>query len=339
MNDISIYPWQSDLFNKITQSKSRLPHALLLRGRKGIGKADFAKTLAKSLLCYTPQDNGFACNNCSACAWFDLGNHPDYKMLTPTQDESDSEDEGATGKKPVKKSQQISVVQVRELSNFFELSSHQDGGVRIIVIQPAEALNAASANSLLKILEEPPSGVIFLLVAHHADRLLPTIISRCQVVDMPVPTYKSAVEWLSSKGIPSPEIQLDYSGGAPLVAIENAQGQDGTIILWKLLSQGEQIDAFAAAPLFLSQGMEFALTAMQKWIYDLLACRMTGEIRYHRQHASALQALGKRVDLKRLLDFQVLLDKYRKSANHPLSNEVQLENLLVQYAQTFSVRA
>jgi len=339
MNNIEIYPWQSDLWQKLITSRDRLPHAMLLRGRLGIGKGDFAQHLAKSLLCNQPAGNGDACGICAGCAWFDLGNHPDFRMLSPDQDDTSSDEDGASNKKTAKKSLQISVAQVRDLSSFLELSSHHGEGLRLVIIQPAEALNQASANSLLKMLEEPPPGVIFILVAHHAERLLPTIISRCHVIDMPVPEMGVAVAWLEAKGLRDAEQHLSYFGGSPLLALTQAAQSDGVTNLWKYLLQGGKMDAFTAAPLFLSLGMELALTTIQKWVYDLLSYRLTGQLRYHLQYDSALQALAKGVDLKLLLDFQKLLGEYRKSANHPLSNEVQLENLLLQYTQIFSVRA
>jgi DNA polymerase-3 subunit delta' len=84
--------------------------------------------------------------------------------------------------------------------------------------------------------------------------------------------------------------------------------------------------------------MEAATCALQKWIYDLLACRLTDEVRYHAKYTSALQALTKSVNLGLLLDFQRKLDEARKSATHPLNNELQLEGLLLQYTHIFSTR-
>jgi DNA polymerase III subunit delta' len=334
---MKIYPWQSDVWQHLHEARTRLPHALLLRGRNGIGKFDFALSLAQSLLCQSPKADGQACEVCSSCGWFVQNNHPDYRLLKPEQEVS--EDEDAAAKKTTRKSQQISVAQVRELGSFLELSSHRGGGLRIAVIHPAETLNASSANALLKMLEEPSMGVVFILVSHQPQRLLPTIISRCQKVDMPVPETAVALQWLKEKGLKDATQQLSYAGGAPLSALRDAEeGGKSLSDITKFLLHGAKLDPFTTASLCVAQGMETTTNVLQKWIYDLLVCRLTGEVRYHAQYASALQALTKSVNLGLLLDFQRKLDEARKSAAHPLNAELQMESLLLQYTQVFSTK-
>ena len=81
--------------------------------------------------------------------------------------------------------------------------------------------------------------------------------------------------------------------------------------------------------------MERALETLQKWVFDLLACQLTQTLHYHAWHSIALQALCKSVKSNALLSYQNKLLEAKKTANHPLSNELQLENLLLQYAQLF----
>jgi len=330
---MSVYPWQSDTLDKLSSHRARLPHALLLHGNSGIGKFDFAMQLAKSLLCLAPSSNGESCQQCASCGWYEQNNHPDFRLLAPENDAEEDADSSPASKRTTKKSQ-ISVVQVRELGSFLSLSSHQSGGLRIVVIHPAEALNIASANGLLKMLEEPPAGVIFILVTHQINRLLPTIISRCQKIDMPMPAKKVALDWLQAQGQADAERLLDYAGGAPLNATRNANpGQ--ALLNTDLFLQGKKLDPFHAASVAVSQGMEVAIDALQKWAYDLLSCHLTNEIRYHNKHASAFQAMAKSVDLGLLLDFQRKLGEAKKSANHPLNNELQLETIFLTYTQLF----
>lgn len=329
-----IYSWQESIWRQLAAMGQRRHHALLLRGPRGIGKFEFATQLSKALLCEHPGANGFPCNACSSCNWFDLGNHPDFRLLTPEQDMAEDE-ESAPAKKTGKKSQ-ISISQVRELPDFLELVSHRSGGVRIVLIHPAEALNQASANALLKMLEEPPSDAMFILVTHQVQRLLPTILSRCYKIDMPIPNEAEAIAWLEKQGINQGKSLLDYVGGSPLAALAGLDDTGGKLKdLWKSLAKGARMDAFIHAPSFASLGMEAAILALQKWIYDLTACRLTGKVRYHGDSLGALQALAKSVDLSMLLDFQRKLDEARRSATHPLNNEMQLESLLIQYTQLF----
>ena len=310
------------------QRKSTLPHALLLRGRAGIGKYDFAIELSRALLCSQPNHHK-ACGGCPNCLWFNEGAHPDFRLISP---ENDDENEEAPKKKTAKKSQ-ISVAQIRQLIDYLSLSSHQVQGKRIILISPAESLNLASANALLKMLEEPPANTLFLLVSSQPQRLLPTIMSRCQTLEMPIPSKSEAIQWLNAQGIQHAEAALDYAGGAPLLAVQAASIANEGLI--KQLAQGAKLDPFITAPLFLALGMEQALETLQKWVFDLLNYKLSAQLHYHVQHANALQALCKGVNLSLLLRFQQTLMDAKKTANHPLSNEMQLENMLLQYTHIF----
>jgi DNA polymerase-3 subunit delta' len=324
-----MYSWQNLQWQQIMQRAS-LPHALLLRGRAGAGKHDFAVDLAQSLLCSNPQQTR-ACGACSSCVWFKEGGHPDFRLISP-EDADESED--APKKKTSKKSQ-ISVAQIRQLIDYLSLSSHQVNSRRVILISPAETLNIASANALLKMLEESPANTLFLLVTSQPQRLLPTILSRCQAIDMPLPSKTDALNWLASQGIKDAESALDYAGGAPLLALQGAEEGEVNSNLVKNLALGAKLDAFACAPLFLSIGMERALETLQKWVFDLAGYKLAQTLRYHPQQGGALQALCKSVNLNLLLSFQSKLLNAKKTANHPLNNELQLENILLQYTQLF----
>jgi len=310
------------------QRKNALPHALLLRGRAGIGKHEFALDLSRALLCANPNKD-VACGACPSCVWFAEGAHPDFRLIAP-ENEEESED---SPKKKTSKKSQISVIQIRQLFDYLSLSSHQVGAKRIILISPAETLNLASANALLKMLEEPPANTLFLLVTSQSQRLLPTIISRCQALDMPMPSKIDAIDWLKTQGLQNAEVALDYTGGSPLLALQASVETNLSLI--KQLAQGARLDPFSSAPLFLSLGMERALETLQKWTFDLLNCKLTQQFRYHAMQASALQALCKSVNLSLLMRYQQTLVEAKKTANHPLSNEMQLENMLLQYTQIF----
>ncbi|MGY1487839.1 DNA polymerase III subunit delta' [Methylobacillus pratensis] len=328
------YPWHASTWQRLQQSRARRHHALLLRGKQGIAKLEFANTLAQSLLCQSPADDGYACGHCVSCSWFVQNSHPDYRLLTPEQE--DAAEPSAASKKPARKSTQISVAQIRELAGFLELSSHQNDGLRIVVIHPADALNQTSANALLKMLEEPPADVIFILVTSHPQRLLPTIMSRCQQLEMPAPSEREALTWLEQQGISDAQYWLAYSGGSPLSAAEAAAGSDKVQLVPARLAQGQKLDPFGSASEFAAIGMEEAATALQKWLYDLVAVNLGANPRYHVRDTAALQALSKSVDLSALLAFQRQVDEARRSASHPLNNELQLEHLLLQYSKLFS---
>jgi DNA polymerase-3 subunit delta' len=332
---MNYYPWHDELWQKIMRMRSRMPHALLLQGRAGIGKLDFAAALAQALLCDHPQVDQTACGTCSSCNWFLQDNHPDFRRLEPGESSATPGDD-ETENKPATKKTQIAVDQVRDLADFFGLSSHR-AGLRVVLLHPAEALNPSAANALLKMLEEPPPSVLFLLVTHNPQRLLATIRSRCSKLDMPVPPRLLAEQWLIQQGVQQAAERISYTGGAPLLALALEEGAEKRWAeLHVALSHAGGMDVFAAATSSLKEGLTQVVDALQKWTYDLLSVRMTGAVRYHTKLATPLQDLAKRVDLPKLLEYQRSLNEARRSSRHPLNPELQVESLMIQYTQLFA---
>jgi len=329
-----LYPWQTKIWSQVNQDNNRMAHALLLYGRAGIGKLHFARQFAQSLLCSHQIEENFACGTCPSCNWFNEGNHPDFRLLSPEQ-ESDTDEDIPTTKKSKKKTQ-ISVSQIRELSDFLNLTSHRSDGLRIVLIHPAEALNLASANALLKMLEEPASGVIFILVTHHLQRLLPTILSRCQKINMPIPDDVVALDWLNEQGVKNARVQLSYLEGSPIKVFNEQIQYSKFEEIWRMLSLGSKILPHVAAPILISNSVEIGIIALQKWIYDIVAIRYTFKARYHMSYSAALQVLAENVNLSRLFQLQTKIDTLRKLASHPLNHELQMESILLEYSKVFT---
>lgn len=330
-----IYPWQNALWQSLTQSRSKLHHAFLMYGRAGVGKYDFALNFSQSLLCPNKNETGYACQQCASCHWFGDESHPDFRLITPEQ--NDSADEDVSSAKKTKKKTQISVAQIRELSDFLSLSSHQSSGLRIVLIHPAEALNLAAANALLKMLEEPAPDVVFILIAHQLQRLLPTVLSRCQKIKMPIPDQTQALDWLNGNGVSNAVQQLAYMEGSPIKVLNEQADFVHLTQIWGQLALGQKLDPQFVAPLVIAHSVEMGVIAIQKWIYDILAVKLSQQVRYHLQHANALQALAEKVNLGKLFDFQKKTNELRKLATHPLNHELQMESLLVDYTKLFRV--
>lgn len=138
----------------------RVPHALLFSGLKGLGKTMVAVEFFKALNCLTSP--GDPCDRCRSCLKTDNATHPDLLTLNPN---------GAL----------IKVEDVRAVLNDLGLKPFE-ARYRLVLVEPAEQLNEASSNAMLKTLEEPPDTTIFLLVSHKPKLLLPTILSRCQEI-------------------------------------------------------------------------------------------------------------------------------------------------------------
>ncbi|MEO8101912.1 MAG: DNA polymerase III subunit delta' [Betaproteobacteria bacterium] len=334
---IDILPWHRQVLTELLSRRDTLPHALLVYGKQGIGKLEFARALAQSLLCESPQ-RAIACGTCPACNWFRDGNHPDFRELLP---ESMSEDDVAVDAdapvdpevKEKKKSKEIKIEQIREIAAFMTLSTHR-AGFRVLLLHPAETLNPAAANALLKTLEEPPPHTVILLVSDRVGRLLATIRSRCQRLLVPSPDEATALQWLDSQGIAESATALAQAGGAPLdaMAFADADYQSDRSAFVRVLSDGNA-DYIAAAQAFEKSDLVNVLTWLQTWVSDLALSRFTGEIRHHRDQKAAISRIATRLDLPGLFRFESQLRQARRSINHPLNARLLLEQLLISYSQ------
>jgi DNA polymerase III subunit delta' len=178
----------------------RVPHALLIQDRPGAGGAQLALWMVRLLLCTAPAGTR-PCGACAACTHVMEERHPDFTRVG-LQEES----------------KQIRIEQARELSADLALASHQ-GGYKVALIDPADALNWNAANALLKTLEEPTPRTVLILVAQQPSRLPATLLSRCQRVRIPIPERAVALQWLQRFAGEGPwDAVLEVIGNAPLLA-------------------------------------------------------------------------------------------------------------------------
>lgn len=361
----NIFSWQQALWKLLmpadqpASGRPPLGHALLLRGRKGIGKLGFARCLAKSLLCGNPTVERMACGECASCIWFESAGHPDFCLIEPeavsgTPDSSEplevpgekaaaeagDGDEIPSGKKAAKKpSKQIIVEQIRGVADFVNISSHQNG-YKIVLIHPAETMNPAAANALLKNLEEPPPSILFILVAHQAQYLLPTLRSRCRQIAMPAPGRAEALGWLRQQGVKSPETCLASGGHAPLAALEynddNYLELHGNFI--QQISVRGNFNPVMLAEKMQKTDLPTVVNWLQKWCYDLMSFCVAGEIRYHLDRMEAIKSLAHAIDPLSLSAYLRSLNEAQQLATHPLNARLFLEELLFSYLKALSSR-
>lgn len=340
-----IHPWNQPIWQRLEQQCAHLPHALLLAGPAGIGKRALAEAWAARLLCQNPTEQG-ACGACQGCHWLSQGTHPDLRWIEPEEGAEGTEtDKGKNQEKISEKSPRrqrlIGVDSIRQLGEFVSLSAHQHGW-RVAILAPAEAMNTAAANALLKTLEEPPSKVLLILVSHHPRRLLPTVRSRCQQISLPLPERERATQWLQAAaqaaGQPvdggTATALLDEAGGAPLLALEYADSerQDRQAAFVQSLVSGDPVrmlelarDGKDAWPLYWGW--------LMRWVQDVVAARLGLPPHYFRSQSEALARLAARADLAALLKLQQGLGREARSLQHPLNTQLLMERWLLAYAE------
>jgi DNA polymerase III subunit delta' len=324
----SIYPWFKDAWIAIHENK-KLPHALIFKGKEGIGKYNFAIKFAKSYLCQNPLSNHLPCEACSSCEWFP-DSHPDFRHITPIENEDDEPSKRKTVRK-----KNILIDQIRELSEYLELSVHQEKGRRIVLIEPADSLNQAASNALLKILEEPPENTLFILITSKTQKLIATIRSRCQLLDLRGPSLDEAKAFLIDQKITHGDNLLSYNGGSPFNAIKELENQSERETIIQLLSQGHNIDITKVNYAILTQGLDWTLNMIQKWVFDLLLSLHTQQNYYFKNEEKRIHSQAKQINLDTLLLFANELNELKKIATHPINQELQLQNIFIKYKQIF----
>ena len=328
-------PWHEEIWGRLAASGERLPHALLFHGRPGIGKLHLAEVLAQSLLCENRSKEGLACGTCPACAWFSAGNHPDYRLiqpaaLAPAEDEAETEEPTEEGKK--KPSKQIKIEQIRALSDFLNVGSHRNG-YRVVLIHPAESMNPGSANALLKSLEEPSAGVVFLLVSHQPSRLLATVRSRCHALALSLPPRELSLRWLQEQGGKATAAELAFAGDAPLAAaaLEDDQAE-ARRRLFGLLAQ-PATSALTLADFCQRMQPGPVVDWMLKWTYDLIALASNGKVRYNINQENRLGQLVQSMSRLKLLRFYSALASMKAISEHPLNARLFFDDLFIAYKE------
>lgn len=300
---------------------SRMAHGLLLTGPAGVGKRDFADAFARSVLCRKPSADHHACGHCDACLLINAGTHPDFLTLSPPEDKT-----------------QILIDQVRELCRSLVLKSHA-GGYKIAILVPADQMNSAAANSLLKTLEEPTGNTLLILITERPARLSATIRSRCQQLRFPAPPVEQGQAWLAQHEISDPALLLRLADGAPLRALTLAQ--DDTLArrhdwlneLMKL--RRGQLDPIRLATEWSSDALLRPLYWMGSYLMDV--------IRLKSGHYDSINNIDLQDKLQAISDlfspqeFHQMLDhawqNFRQAQQSSVNRQLLLEELLIEWGR------
>jgi DNA polymerase-3 subunit delta' len=303
-------PWHEAHWQRLQSRLAReaLPHALLLCGPAGLGKRAFLHRFARGLLCERPRD-GEACGQCRACLLLAAGTHPDFVTISYGL------------RKDGVQRKEIVVEQVRELSARLAMAS-QFGGWQVVVVDPADAMNANAANALLKTLEEPSPQTLLLLVADAPWRLPQTIRSRCQRIEFQLPSAAEALAWLVAQGVAEPAAALEAAGGNPGLA--QAWAEQGALALRQ--SVRKDLAALAA-------GRAEPMEVVRRWLdaepEQCLWFAAQAAVDEARARAMADSApLGSHLDDGALADWFAIANRTRDALRGPLRSDLLLLELL-----------
>lgn len=324
-------PWHQSVWNRVIAWRrlGRMPHAIAVTGSAGLGKSEFAVRFAQALLCLSPMPDGDGCGRCRSCCLQAAGSHPDHYAVHP--------EDAANG--PIK------INQIRQLIEFL-IRSSQYAGHRIALVDPADSMTLAAANSLLKTLEEPPAAAVLILVTGQLSRLPATLRSRCRLVQLKPPSKDLARDWLAGLH-PEAIGLLGLAGGAPLRAMAYARA-----------GVGERYAALVADLLAIAQGRRSPVLAAQGWTgiglrswVELLQLALAELARTAIRNCDTdrisgtadLQALSRAIDYSRLHDYIEKVTTVRRVLDQPLNEQLVIEGLLIEwraavrdeYAQTF----
>jgi len=319
-------PWvQAQARQLLTQQG----HAWLLHGPSGLGQYRLALDLARAWLCEAPHAAG-ACGECPSCHAIDVRTHADLCVLMPEttmmelgwplseKAQSDIDD------KKRKASREIRVDAMRDAIEFSQRTSARGRG-KVVLVYPAEQMNAITANALLKTLEEPPGDVRFVLATESSHQLLPTIRSRCLGHAMIWPEPSDALAWLQSQGVDAPTAKafLMAAGGRPEDVLT-------------LLANGRTAEDWQRFPAAIAAGnasvvrdwsIPELVDALQKLCHDALCLQQSAEPRFF---ALKPAQSGKAPGLEALSQWSHALKQARRTMEHPFNGGLMQEALVEQ---------
>ncbi|WP_426689160.1 DNA polymerase III subunit delta' [Rhodanobacter ginsengiterrae] len=310
---MSSMPWQSEPWARLQASRQRgaLAHALLICGAAGLGKRAFAQRFVHGLLCGEPAA-GEPCGHCRSCLLIAAGSHPDLVLL------------GFGLRKDGVQRSEIVVDQIRELSARLAMNS-QFGGWQVAMIDPADAMNPAAANALLKTLEEPAAQTMLILLADAPWRLPQTIRSRCQKIEFQLPAEADALTWLQAEGVRDPAAALVAAGGNPGLA--RAWAGEGA------LERRQEVRKDLAA---LAAGRGQPSEVVKRWLDSEPAQRLwfaaqatADEIRA--RSGAGIGPLASTMDVEALGHWYDAANRTREGLRGPLRGDLLLLELLAQW--------
>lgn len=321
------FPWlqESDFQLRQYINQNRIPQALLIIGHKGYGKQQLAEYFSQSLLCMDLLATNIACGKCQSCTLFNAGTHPDYIAI-------ESEEPGKA----------IGIGVIRQLTTKLALKPQFESH-RVVVINPADSLNNASANAFLKYLEEPTERTCLILITNKPSKLPATIRSRCQKLLISTPDQVLVKTWLKQQGISdNTDLLLSLSQGAPLLAKQLAQSSVLKLRVecfnhWMALAVSDENLIAIAEQWYKLEREEINLLLfwLVSWVADMI------KLAYDNQAVNIvnldfvkhLQEIVEQLDLKDMYKYYDLLLLSQQRFDTQLNKQLLFEEILIQWSK------
>lgn len=315
-------PWHNPLLQQLQSLKQqqKLPHAILIDSTSEEDGVGFIWRLAMLLLCSEVTD-ATPCGQCKACQLMLSNTYPDFKYVSLEHDN-----------KTKKLNKNIKIDQIRNVIHEVNLTNRYDN-LKIIAIHPAEKMNLASANSLLKTLEEPGSRVLIILLTYNKGKLPITIRSRCQSWSLERPEKQISQGWLLGQGVEQKQCEqyLEYAGGDPLLALK-----------LKAVDYASLVDEFKQQfSLYLKSGIDVAALSSKLIKRDVPLIRRLIKMvaRAYCYQLSGLdsnlqgQATGRKNEAQDMIELSGQIEKQLMVEDNNLNLQIQLEDVLISLKQ------
>ena len=321
---MKILPWQQDNWNQLCNYRiqGRIPQALLITGKKGLGKQHLANQFAISLLCAKPQTNGLGCGYCHSCLLLNAETHPDFIQLKPDEPGKD-----------------ITIGQVRRLITQLTLKP-QFETYRVVIINPADLMNNAAVNGFLKCLEEPAELTVMLLITDKPTHLPATIVSRCQKLVLAMPNKEIVYSWLKQQAAgDDSELLFNLAQGAPLLALEYANNgwlelRNSCFETWMDIAKQRLHPVTIAEDWYKLPGsvLMFWITS---WVIDTIkcCCQMEANWLLNPDLREPLQELSRQLASKELYKLYDLMLISRQRLNSQLNKQTMFEDILIKWSE------
>lgn len=326
-NNFDSLPWLQAPWSQLTcyLKYNRIPQALIISGKKGLGKKILAEHFVQSLVCINRKPNQLSCGDCRGCHLFKANTHPDYLTLEPE----------AAGKA-------ISISMIRQLLSQLTLKPQFETN-RMVVINSADSLNHAAANAFLKYLEEPIERTHIILITDKPAKLPATISSRCQKLCLSPPKPEAVSQWLKQQGLTeNTDLLVSLSQATPLLAKQFSE--DNSIKLraecfsdWLKITSSELNFVSVVERWYKLDNIEIEkilfwilgwVTDMIKLIYQIEPTKI-----YNQDLLADLQILAKRLELPSLFKYYDFLLLNQQRLDKQLNKQLMFEEILIKWLQ------